>query len=148
MRTEWHHIIPISIGGIHFLQDGTVLNSNLVSLPVEEHKLLHRTLDIDYKLIREFRKRNEWKISKDKVFYDMLHGLQTCYFSRLGYLPEHIVKAHAESLQAQCIVLKNVFNYKKELFLTAEFSTELEKARFYIAIYQDIFNQRSTQFHK
>jgi hypothetical protein len=141
-NTEWHHIISIVFEGIHYLPSGEVLSSNLVAMSANEHKHLHRTLDIDYSLIRAFRKKHAWKLIKDKEYYEDLFVLIRSYFKNLHLLSPAVHRQHADSLQNQCLVLKNVFKYKGELFLTATFLNDLERFDFYLNIYFKILLSR------
>lgn len=142
MKIEWHHVISLVFDGVHFLPDGKVLSANLVPMSSGSHKHLHRTLDIDYSLIRAFRKKHAWKLTKDKVYYEDLFVMIRMYFRRLPLLSHDIHKQHAESLQGQCIVLKELFDYKGDLFLSAVFLNDLEKFEFYLNIYFKIFLSR------
>lgn len=142
MAKEWHHVISIVFDGIHYLPSGEILTSNLVPMTVNDHKYLHRTLDIDYSLIRAFRKKHAWKIVKDTSYYEDLFVMLRLYFKKLPLLSNEVHKQHADSMQSQCIVLKNVFNYKGELFLTATFLNDLEKFDFYLNIYFKILLSR------
>lgn len=140
-KFEWHHVIPLCFDGLHYLPKGEILSSNLVALFPSVHKELHRTLDIEYRLIREFRKQHAWKIEKDKAYFEDMFHLLDHYFAKLHRLPE-LHKLHADSLQSQCIVLKNIFKSPVGVPLTATFVDDLERFKYYMEIYKKIFLKR------
>lgn len=143
-----HHIIALSIGGIHFLYKDVVNTANLVLLEKPEHEKLHKVLDIPYDFIRTFRMKYEIYQIKDIDYYNDLHRLQTMYFANLKYLSARIVALHLESIKAQNEVFAQMFRWTGCLHENAEFIDNVHAFDFHLAIYHKIFISRTTKYLK
>lgn len=137
-----HHCLPLSLHSVHYLQDGSVNEANLVLVTNQEHNTIHEMLNIPYGMIREFIKHQEWKLTKDLDYYQNVHRMQQVYFSRLGFLPQHLQSLHAESIKKQCVVFAKEFNYRENTHQDAEFLNDVIKFGFYHSIYFKIFSSR------
>lgn len=146
--TQRHHIIALSIGGIHCLHKDAVNEANLVVLEETEHKKLHKVLDIPYDFIRAFRMKYEVYQFKDADYYNDLHKLQLMYFSNLKHLSQRIIALHLESIKGQNRVFAKMFNWNGSLYENAIFVNDLQAFEFYLAIYHKIFVSRATYYLK
>jgi hypothetical protein len=93
MHKEEHHCIPISIGGVNWLE-------NCVVITREHHKLVHDYLDIPYGLLRRFRKRTNHLLYHDKYYVQELQKLHNAYFARFSMLPEELQIIHLNAMIA------------------------------------------------
>lgn len=95
MRTEKHHVIPVSM-------DGHDKPENIVQLTREDHKLVHDTLNVPYGAIRKFRKATNHMRQRDAPEYVApLRKLHMLYFGRFSLLPRRLKRIHAQSIRSQ-----------------------------------------------
>jgi len=114
-KGQLHHCVPVSLACVHYLHNGMVNDANLIRLSESEHQMVHRVLDIDYKLIREFRLRQGYKQWHDLEYHAALQNLQWEYFKKLRMLPHELQKVHTESMRAQCYLLAPIYKYPHEI---------------------------------
>jgi hypothetical protein len=94
MVTERHHVIPISI-------QGWDTQENMIVVSKQDHALIHKTLNIPYQFIREFREKTNHKLHLDKDFFVELRALHCRYFEYIYSLPNHLLNQHVHSLELQ-----------------------------------------------
>lgn len=95
-NTERHHCIPISLLGPDIVE-------NLISVTIEEHKVIHKTLNIPYNLIRRFRKKtNHLVLDPNEFFVKELRLIHLSYFDKINFkkLPQHLRNAHLRSMES------------------------------------------------
>lgn len=100
---EKHHVIPISLLGWDTVE-------NIIVLSREDHTLIHKTLNIPYQFIREFKEKNNHKFLFDKDYYSDLRTLHCKYFSNVNKLPEHLINKQTQSLELQIEALEQKYN--------------------------------------
>lgn len=93
-KQEEHHVIPISMKWSDH-------ESNKEMLSYEDHKLVHNKLNIDYQLLRTFRKKSNERTIFNWERSSAYHKLWRKYFSDLDELPEHLVQVHNKSFSNQ-----------------------------------------------
>jgi hypothetical protein len=94
MVTERHHVIPISICGWDSQE-------NMIVVSKDDHSLIHKTLNIPYQYIREFRERTNHKFHLDKEYFIELRSLHSRYFENVNELGKAIYNQHVHSLELQ-----------------------------------------------
>ena len=146
-KTQRHHVCPVSLQCIHFLPSGRVNEANLIDLSIEQHNIVHQTLNIHYTFIREFIMKHSWKVVKDDEYYDDLHKMQDLYFARLHHLTEHLQKLHAQSMKAQCVLLRAEYKVYIDIHENAEFISLVEMFKFYHGIYFQILKRYAKKWN-
>lgn len=94
MVSEKHHVIPISIGGWD-------IGQNMIVVSKQEHADIHKTLNIPYQFIREFREKTNHKLIPDMDYISELRALHCKYFEKVNELGEFIFALHINSIELQ-----------------------------------------------
>ena len=136
---ESHHVIPISIQGVNWLD-------NCVTLSKREHEMVHNVLDIPYGLIRRFRKRTNHLLFMDTYYVKELATLQNMYFSRFQYLDEELKMKHLSCMRAMCDRARG--EYRVEIDLTPPKATVDVLFKFYLDKYHLILHTMGTYLEK
>jgi hypothetical protein len=130
-NTQRHHVIPISIQG-HDVPE------NIVYLTDQEHKELHKILNIPYQSIRLFRKRTNQIIFVNEYWVRELSTLHKLYFKKAYKLKPHLIKVQAESLENQ--VHKLLREHQVNDFkLREKFDTELHRLHYMLSAYHSLY---------
>jgi len=106
MITEKHHVIPISVNGHDVVENLTIVSK-------EEHVLIHKTLNIAYQYIREFREKTNHKLTFDKDYFVELRVMHCAYFRKIDNLPDHLVEKHVHSLELQIEALEKKYGLSR-----------------------------------
>lgn len=147
-KKERHHVIGISIGGIHEVFFGQINEGNLVELTDMEHKKVHDTLGVPYEKIRQFRMKHEICLVKGVEYYSDLHKIQIEYFAKLHLLPKRVIALHNDSICRQVEFFAELFEYKGPLLKDADFLDEITSFNLNLAIYHKIFMHRVEKYEK
>ena len=90
-----HHMIPLSLGGTNHRE-------NIISVPgtisKSEHALIHKILNINYDLIRSYRKRTNHLLYTNYVEVTEQKKLHDHYFKNLHLLPAKLIDVHASHM--------------------------------------------------
>lgn len=77
---------PLSLGG----RDK---QCNILSMPVEDHRLVHDTLDIPYNTVRKYRSvLNEHMFQPTERMANAQARIESLFFARLKFLPNRLQK--------------------------------------------------------
>lgn len=85
-KTNRHHVTPLSAGG----RDKSC---NILVLSVEDHRLVHDTLDVPYNTIRKYRKvMNESMFTPTERMALAQAKIESMFYARLKFLPNRLQK--------------------------------------------------------
>ena len=86
MRTNRHHVLALSLGG----RDKPC---NILVLSVEDHRLVHDTLDIPYNTVRKYRAvLNQDMFRPTERMAKAQARIESLFFARLKFLPNRLQK--------------------------------------------------------
>jgi len=115
MKQEKHHSIPLAIWG-------TTIPDNIILLDSWTHKLVHQTLNIPYKTIRQYREMiNNVVLLNEEIAYKEL-DMKLKYFSKAKQLDKEVFKLHYNS------IIKQSWQTPKELITYNKGQNEIEEA--------------------
>jgi hypothetical protein len=95
MQNIRHHYFPLSISGIDHW-------TNIIFCTEEEHKLIHKTLNIPYDRIRSFRKATNGILVVNNYYLHEQYLLQLEYFKNFKKLPEDLQRRHCSHIEQLC----------------------------------------------
>lgn len=101
-KTEKHHVIPISLHGWD-------VRENIVVVTKEQHARIHRTLNVPYNYIREFKKKTNHKLFFDKDYFTDLRILHLEYFKRIELLPSDLIDKQTLSMYSQISYIEGMY---------------------------------------
>ena len=106
-KYEDHHVIFVAGEGYNWPE-------NIIRVTVEEHKLIHKTLNIPYSKIRTFRLRTNHMVHKNsQEFVRELKKVHLAFFNNLHLLPQKLQDRMRNSIREQ--TLRMIREYRLEL---------------------------------
>ena len=131
-RTERHHVIPISLQGWDEPE-------NVIYVNPQEHKKIHKCLDVPYKSIRLFRKRTNQIIFVNEYWVRELTTLQYLFFRNVAKLDEYTQKLIAESLEKQADKLRISYGIQNFLIKRDGFKDITHRVFYMLHAYHSLY---------